>query len=200
MTVQNSIAVRNAQGDAWETAMGTSTKWRIYSGAQPANCAAAASGTLGAEFSLASDWSAAAASGAKSLSSLPLSTTGLAPITAGHYRVYDSAGSTCHEQGTCFATVNLSTNALTAANSNVLNFASTTGVVVGMNASGTGVVPGSTVLAVTGTTVTLSLASTAGVANAAAITFGGDLSIDNANIAAGQTVQITAFTKTWPGA
>ena len=100
MTVQNSTTVRNALGDAWETAIGTSAKIQIWSGSLPANCAAAATGTKLAEYSLSSDWSAAASSGAKTLSSLPLTTTGLAAGTAGYYRIVDSAGTTCHEQGT----------------------------------------------------------------------------------------------------
>lgn len=72
MTVQNSTAVRNAQGDAWETAMGTAAKIQFWTGAQPANCAAASSGTKLAEYAMASDWCAAGASGAKTLNSLPL--------------------------------------------------------------------------------------------------------------------------------
>jgi len=135
MTVQNSTAVRNAQGDAWESTIGTSAKLRIYSGAQPANCAAARTGTLLVEYSLASDWCAAASSGAKTLNSLPLSAAAAASGTAGHYAIMDSAGTTCHEQG--------------------------------------------------------SVTATGG---------GGDMTIDNTSIAGGQTVNITGFTKTWPGA
>lgn len=66
--------------------------------------------------------------------------------------------------------VRLTTNALTLAGSPVLNFASTTGVVNGMVASGTGVVYGSTVLAHTGTTVTLNT-NTTGVASGATLSF-----------------------------
>jgi hypothetical protein len=99
MAIQMSTALRNARLDAIETTTGVSAKVRIYSGAQPANCAAAASGTLLAEFSLASDWAAAASAGAKAFSSLPLSTTGAAAGTAGHYRLVDNAGTTCHMQG-----------------------------------------------------------------------------------------------------
>ena len=62
-TVQYSTTLRNALGDAWETAMGTAIKVSIWSGSQPANCAAASTGSKLAEWTLASDWSAAAASG-----------------------------------------------------------------------------------------------------------------------------------------
>ena len=53
---------------------------------------------------MASDWAAAASGGSKALNNLPLSTTGLAPGTAAHYRIYASDGTTCHEQGSITAT------------------------------------------------------------------------------------------------
>jgi hypothetical protein len=104
MAIQMSVALRNARLDAIETTLGTAARVRIYSGAVPANCAAANSGTLLAEWTLASDWSAAASGGTKSLSGTPLATTGLAAGTAGHYRLTDNAGSTTHMQGTVTAT------------------------------------------------------------------------------------------------
>ena len=105
MTVQFSTQVRNAMLDTIETAMGVSAKLQMFTGAPPANCAAAASGTKLIEITLAIDWAAAASAGAKALSSLPLATTALAPGgTIGHYRFVDSAGTTCHEQGTVTAT------------------------------------------------------------------------------------------------
>ena len=196
MTVQKSVAVNNARLDANETAVGTAPKLRFYSGAQPANCAAARTGTLLAELTLPSDWMNAASSGTKTKLGT-WSGTGAAGAgggtVIGHYALMDSAGSTCHEQGSVGANVALTTNALTAANGNVLNFASTTGVVVGMNAAGTGIPAGATVVALTGTTVTLSNTSTAGVANAAAITFSYDLAVDNANIATGQAISVSSF-------
>lgn len=104
MTVQNSTAVRNAYGDAWEATIGTAPKVRLYTGAPPANCATAASGTLLVEYTLDSDWAPAASGGVKQLGNLPLSATAGAAGTAGYYRIYDSAGTTCHEQGTVTAT------------------------------------------------------------------------------------------------
>ena len=68
MALQYSVTVRNAQLDAVETTVGTAPLLRIYSGSAPANCAAAASGTLLAEATLPSDWMAAASSGSKALS------------------------------------------------------------------------------------------------------------------------------------
>ncbi|HKY51710.1 MAG TPA: hypothetical protein VJP45_10680, partial [Candidatus Limnocylindria bacterium] len=65
--MQLSVAVRNARLDAIETAIGTSPILRIRTGAPPAACATADSGTVLAEMTLPSDWMAAAASGAKAL-------------------------------------------------------------------------------------------------------------------------------------
>ena len=133
MARQYSAVVRNAQADAWETAIGTSAVIKIRTGAQPATVATADSGTVLATFSLASDWCGAASAGAKVLNSLPVSTTASATGTAAHYRIYASDGTTAHEQGSV----------------------------------GTG---------------------------------GEDMVIDNASITSGQTVRVTAYTKTWPGA
>lgn len=46
MTVQLSVAVRNARLDAIETAIGVSAILKIRTGAQPATCATADSGTV----------------------------------------------------------------------------------------------------------------------------------------------------------
>ena len=135
MTVQWSTTLRNALLDQIETTIGTSAKIFIRTGAQPSDCSQADSGTLLAEFDLASDWASNAAAGSKALSSTPISTTAVASGTAGHYRIKDSAGTTCHEQG--------------------------------------------------------SVTATGG---------GGDATIDNTSINNGQTVQITSWTKTAPGA
>lgn len=134
MAVQYSTAVRNGMLDAIETAMGTAVKLQIYTGTQPANCATAASGTKLVEWSLASDWAANASAGSKAFN-LPSGVTGLAPGFAGYYRIVDSAGTTCHEQG--------------------------------------------------------SVTVTGG---------GGDLTVDNTSINTSQTVNLTGFTKTAPGA
>ncbi len=104
MTVQSSVALRNAVLDAWETAMGTAAKIEIRTGAQPANCAAADTGTLLVSYTLASDWAGAASAGSKTLNNLPVAGTAAAAGTAGHYRFKDNAGTTCHEQGSITAT------------------------------------------------------------------------------------------------
>lgn len=135
MAVQWSTALRNAVLDAWEAAMGAAVKVQLRTGAAPANCAAADTGTLVAEFTLASDWASAASNGSKALSGLPVSVNAAAAGVLGHYRFKDSTGATCHEQGTITATGG-----------------------------------------------------------------GGDMTVDNTNVALNQQVQITAYSKTAPGA
>jgi hypothetical protein len=105
MTIQLSQTVRNQMLDAWEAAIGVSAVVKLRSGAQPADTSAADAGTVIATFTLASDWAAAAASGSKSFSSLPLQDLSADNAgTLGHYRIYATGGSTCHEQGSITAT------------------------------------------------------------------------------------------------
>jgi hypothetical protein len=104
MTVQMSTAVRNARLDVIETTIGTSAKVQIFTGSVPANCAAASTGTKLVEWALASDWAGNASGGSKAFSSTPLAATAVATGVAGYYRVVDSAGTTCHMQGTVTAT------------------------------------------------------------------------------------------------
>jgi hypothetical protein len=104
MTLQLSVAVRNARLDAVETAIGVSAMMRIRTGAAPANCAAVDTGTVLATLSLPADWMAAAASGSKAMSGTWQDLLADAAGTAGHFRLYDSAGTTCHLQGTVTAT------------------------------------------------------------------------------------------------
>lgn len=103
MTMQLSTAVRNAQADAVESTIGTAPKLQIRTGAPPANCAAADSGTLLAEITLPSNWLNDAASGAKTLLGTWEGAGGAgagAGTDGGHFRIKDSSGTTCHMQGT----------------------------------------------------------------------------------------------------
>jgi hypothetical protein len=104
MTLQYSTAVRNARLDAVESTIGTTAILRIRTGAAPANCAAADSGTVLATLNLPSDWMAAASGGAKALSGTWQDASADATGTAAHFRIYDSSGTTCHLQGTVTAT------------------------------------------------------------------------------------------------
>ena len=103
MAIQFSVAARNASLDSFETTTGTSAILRLRTGAPPATCATADSGTSLVALSLPSDWMAAASAGSKAL----LGTwqgSGIAAGTAAHFRVYDSGGTVCHAQGTVTAT------------------------------------------------------------------------------------------------
>jgi hypothetical protein len=126
MAIQLSTAVRNARLDAIETTVGTSAIIRIRTGAAPANCGTADSGTILAELTLPSDWMASASGGTKALAGswqdLSANNTG----TAAHFRLYDSAGTTCHLQGTVTATggggdMEVSSTSFTAGQSFTIN-------------------------------------------------------------------------------
>jgi hypothetical protein len=101
MALQYSVAVRDAQNDAMETAIGTTPVIRIRTGTPPATCATADSGTSIAEGTLPSDWLTASSIGAKAKNGT-WTVTGVAGAGAGtaggHFRIYQ--GATCHMQGT----------------------------------------------------------------------------------------------------
>ena len=104
MTLQLSVAVRNARLDAIETTTGTSAILKIRSGTVPATCATADAGTVLATCNLPSDYLAAASSGSKAKSGTWEDTSADATGTAAHFRLYASDGTTCHAQGTVTAT------------------------------------------------------------------------------------------------
>lgn len=104
MSLQFSVAVRNARLDAIETTIGTSARVKMRTGAPPASCADADSGTVLADVTCPSDWLAAAASGSKALSGTWEDPLADATGTVGHFRVYDSTGATCGMQGTVTVT------------------------------------------------------------------------------------------------
>ena len=104
MTLQLSVAVRNARLDALETAIGATAVLKIRTGTVPASVATADSGTVLATLTLPSDWMAAAASGAKAKAGTWQDATADATGTAGHFRLYASDGTTAHLQGTVTAT------------------------------------------------------------------------------------------------
>lgn len=99
MALQYSVTVNNARLDSIETAAGTAVKLRLYTGAVPANCAASEAGTLLVEMVLPSDWMNAASTGTKTKLGT-WSAAAVATGTAAHFRIYDSAGTNCHLQGT----------------------------------------------------------------------------------------------------
>ncbi len=104
MTIQLSTAVRNARLDAIEATAGTDAVLKIRTGAAPASCATADSGTVLATATLPSNWMADAASGSKAKAGTWEDAAADAAGTAAHFRIYASDGSTCHIQGSVTAT------------------------------------------------------------------------------------------------
>ncbi len=104
MTLQLSTPCRNAGLDSYETTIGVSAILKIRTGAPPANCATADSGTVLASMTLPVDWMNNASGGTKTILGLWQTLTAAAAGTAGHFRIYDSTGVTCGMQGTVTAT------------------------------------------------------------------------------------------------
>ena len=102
MAVQLSDAVRDAMNDAIETTVGVTPFLDIRTGAQPATCVAADSGTELEHMALPSDWMAASSGGVMAKAGT-WSDTVDADGTAGHFRIKNLADSVCHMQGSITA-------------------------------------------------------------------------------------------------
>jgi hypothetical protein len=100
MTLQLDTVTRNNMLDSIETSIGASPVMYVRTGAVPANCAAADSGTIVSTINLPSDWMAAASGGTKGILGTWQDTSADNSGTAGHWRVKDSGG-TVRMQGTC---------------------------------------------------------------------------------------------------
>jgi hypothetical protein len=98
--LQISIASQNARLDSLETVLGTAPRLEIRTGSPAASCAATASGSVLATLTLPNDWAANASGGTKTIANGPWTGTASGAGTAGHFRMLDSAGTTCHQQGT----------------------------------------------------------------------------------------------------
>lgn len=101
MALQLAVTTRNARLDSIETDIGTAPHLVIWSGAQPADCATANSGSALADLTLPSDWLAAASGGSKAKAGtwqVAASGTG----TGGHFRIY--AAGVAKMQGSVTAT------------------------------------------------------------------------------------------------
>jgi hypothetical protein len=98
MAVQLSAQARSDRLDAIETTLLTAPKLQIRTGAQPADCATADSGTLLCEIALPSDWMNAASGGTKTKLGT-WSGTAVAGGTAAHFRIKNTAGTVTHMQG-----------------------------------------------------------------------------------------------------
>lgn len=100
MAVQLGVLTRNVRLDAIETQLSTAPLMTIRTGAQPANCGTANSGTVLATINLPSDWMAAATGGTKSILGGPWQdTTADAGGLAAHFRIHNTAGTVCEMQG-----------------------------------------------------------------------------------------------------
>jgi hypothetical protein len=98
MAYQYSVTVRNAMIDAIESTIGASPTMELRTGAPPATCATADSGTVLATLPLPADWMGAAAAGAKALAGSWQDAAADATGTFGHFRI--KQGATTHWQGT----------------------------------------------------------------------------------------------------
>jgi hypothetical protein len=203
MAIQFGTTVRNSFLDDFVAEVGASAKLRFYTGASPATAAAAATGTMLFDFTLPPTWMNAA-SGGQATKAGTWSANSLATGTIGYFRLLNNAATVTHMQGSVSQAFSLTTSSLTSANSNILNFASTSGVTAGMSVAGAGIPAGTTVLAVTATTVSMSQASTAGVSSGTQILFGnvtGDINLGAVIVTGiGQNLVIDQFTIVAPGA
>ena len=102
MTIQYSVTLRNDQLDEIESTIGASPTLEIRTGAPPADCATADSGTVLATMTLPADWLTTASGGSVSQVGTWEDTSADATGTAGHFRI--KAGATCHLQGTVTVT------------------------------------------------------------------------------------------------
>lgn len=102
MAIQLSVAVGNARLDAIETTVGVSPLLDFRTGAQPATCATADSGTELEQMTLPSDWMGAAASRTKSKAGTWTGTADAAGTVA-HFRIKESTDTDCHLQGSVTA-------------------------------------------------------------------------------------------------
>lgn len=102
--LQFSVPVRNARADAIESTIGASAVLRLRTGAKPANCAAARSGTIVATINLPADWMGAAAAGAKALLGTWQDLSADNAGTIAHFEIMDSTLTTCGAQGDVTAT------------------------------------------------------------------------------------------------
>lgn len=94
-----SAVALNAALDGIEALIGTGPVLKIFDGSKPAATSSADTGTLLATLTLPSDWMGNASGGTK-LKNGTWSGLVTTQGTAGHFRVYDSTGTTCHLQGT----------------------------------------------------------------------------------------------------
>lgn len=92
------VSYLNTVANAYETALGTSPVHELRTGAPPATCEDADSGTLLATVTSPSDWLTAASAGVKTITGSWTTPDAVATGTIGHIRSKTSGG-TCIGQG-----------------------------------------------------------------------------------------------------
>src|SRR5574338_210902 len=102
MARKYSVALRDAWNATYETTIGASPVLKLRTGAPPANCAAADSGTLLTALTLPADFQGNSSGGVTAKAGT-WAGTAIANGDVGHYRL-ESSGGTVHEQGTVTAT------------------------------------------------------------------------------------------------
>lgn len=126
MAFQEGVLLRNSKLNAINTNLGTSATLKIFSGAEPANCAAADPTGLLVTITLPSAPFAAASSGAVALTgtwSASASATG----TAASFRVYDSSANCAFQGNTTTDMVLNNTNIASGQTVTVTSFGITSG-------------------------------------------------------------------------
>lgn len=99
MALQFDTTDRNDWLNQLTTSLGATGTLLIYTGAVPANCAAAATGSLLATETLSNPAFPTASGGAMTMSGLPLTVNATATGVAGYFRLL-TGGTTCLMQGT----------------------------------------------------------------------------------------------------
>ncbi len=182
------------------TALGATSYLLIYTGAPPANCATAATGTLLASLACSATFGSVT-SGVLTANAIT-NAAAAANGTAGYWRLCTtSAGTTVIAQGLVYGSTAINTNAATASG-NVLSFAATSPIVAGQTVTGTNIPAGTYAIDVASTTVTLNQNVTgAGVSSGQSITFGGDLTFTGGvSFSSGETISVSSLTLTATGA
>jgi hypothetical protein len=120
MAVQLGTTLRNNMLNQYESTIGTTPKLILRSGAAPADCATADSGTFLGIITLPSDWMAAASAGSIAKAGT-WTGTAAATGTVGHYRLKDSTATSTNDTGTTFeqGTVGIGTGDLQLDNTSV---------------------------------------------------------------------------------
>ena len=99
MAIQKSVDLRDAQNDEIETILGASPLLELRTGAAPATCATADSGTLVASMTLPADAFSASSGGTKAKLGTWQDLSADNGDTVGHFRLKTSGG-VCKVQGT----------------------------------------------------------------------------------------------------